>query len=344
MENDERGGFLVWLSQQALPLRIAAFSFFVIAVVGVIFAATGLLYYFNVNNYPRLVPLALVDGVTTREFAQLNAADAYPAALAISETGTLYTGSYMTGAVWRIAPDGSSSEIAGTVDAIGSVISLETAAVDVYVLDHIAPLNSTGAKIWQINDAGISLLHDLPSILNANDLAIDAEGRFYVTDLQSGTIYRIDASGTNAWWQAPSSDYAPAALFYDEGRILISDAVRGEIYAIPTSATDSEAERTLLFATAETVGFNGIVMGSDDIVYAADLLNNQVWEIHLAGNARVLAGNYRGASNLAYDAAKIQLFVNNWDQSWLLPKDFFFMSFNIAPRLPFSIDMIELGE
>lgn len=340
MDNEERG-FVAWLSKQALPLRILAFSLFVLLAVGLIFAATGLLYYFNVANYPRIKPIALEENLITREFVSLPDADSYPAALTVSGSGTLYTGSYVSGAVWQIAPDGTMSEIPNSREQIGSVISLEYSDA-LYVLDNLEALNTGGAKLWRMDETGINLLVDMPDVLQANDISVDDEGRVYIADL-AGKIYRMGSTGLTVWWQVPSADYAPAGLAYANGTIFVSDALRGEIYTIPTNASDTEAERTVLFTSTENVGFNGMSIGADKL-FVADLLNNQVWEIGMDGSARRLAGYYRGSSNVAYDANSNRVFVNNWDQSWLLPKDFFIISFYVEPRLPFSIDMIEFGE
>jgi hypothetical protein len=350
METDERGGFIGWLTKQSLPLRVLAFSLFIVAAVGLIFGLTALLYYFNVSNYPRINPIALAEDVVVAEFATLPDDDSYPAALAVSSSGTLYTGSYLSGVVWRIAPDASMSEVSQSREQIGSVISLEVAADNsLYILDHLEALVNGGAKIWRLDDAGLSLVQAIPSetINQPNDISIDAEGRLYISDLQGGKIFRLDSTGLSVWWEVPSFDYAPAGLDYDAGsdRLLISDALRGEIYAIPTNASDTEAERIVLFDSAEDVGFNGIDLGMNGRLYAADLLNNQVWEIELGlGTDRAIAGYYRGSSTVAYDASSNRLFVNNWDQSWLVPLDYYFISLSFSPRLPFSIDVIDLGD
>jgi outer membrane protein assembly factor BamB len=275
METDEHG-FIARLSKQALPLRILAFSLFVVLAIGLIFAATGLLYYFNVRNYPRIKPVALTESVITQEFVSLPDADSYPAALAVAGDGTLYTGSYVSGVLWQIAPDGSMSEIPNSRGQIGSVISLEYAD-GLYVLDNLEALSSGGAKLWRINETGVNLLQDLPDMLQANDITVDAEGRVYIADL-AGKIYRLDSTGLNIWWQVPSADYAPAGLAYENETIFVSDALRGEIYAIPTNASDTEAERTVLFTSTEAVGFNGMSIGANGKLFVADLLNNQVWE------------------------------------------------------------------
>jgi sugar lactone lactonase YvrE len=349
MESEERRGFIGWLTKQGLPIRIVAFSLFIALAVGLIFGATALLYYINVQNYPRVQPAAFTTDVTVAEFVQLPDEDSYPAALAISPSGTLYTASFVSGAIWRIAPDASLSEVPQSREQIGSVISLESSGDNVlYILDHLEPLQNSGAKIWRLDDSGLSLVQEIDSatILQPNDMTLDAEGRLYISDLQGGKIYRLDESGLSLWWQVPSPDYAPAGLSYDaqNQRILISDALLGQIYAIPTSTTVTEAERVLLFDSAEEVGFNGIALGADGKIYAADLLNNQVWEIDPSiDTARVLASHYRGSSNLVYDASANRLFVNNWDQSWLVPLDYYFISLKVQPRLPFSVDMINLG-
>jgi sugar lactone lactonase YvrE len=342
MEKEERSGFAGWLSKQSLALRILVFSFFVVLAIGLIFAATGLLYYFNVRNYPRIQPVAVAEDVVTTEFASLPDADSYPAALVATADGTLYTGSFVSGVVWQIAPDGSLSEIAGSREQIGSVISLEYAD-GIYVLDQLAALNSSGTKLWRIDANGLSLLHDLPEIAHPNDVTLDDSGRVYISDLQAGIVYRLDEAGLSVWWQAPNNDFAPAGLAHANGRILISDALRGEIFAIPTTASDTEAERATIFASDVELGFNGMSMGANGKLYVADLLNNEVWEMGLDGVGRVLAGYYRGSSNVAYDASRNRIFVNNWDQSWLLPQEFFVISFTVEPRLPFSIDVIEFG-
>ena len=55
-ENKEQTGLILWLSQQALPIRLISFFVFVILIAGAIVGATGGLYYLNVSNFPRLVP------------------------------------------------------------------------------------------------------------------------------------------------------------------------------------------------------------------------------------------------------------------------------------------------
>ena len=48
-----------------------------------------------------------------------------------------------------------------------------------------------------------------------------------------------------------------------------------------------------------------------------------------------LAKDFRGASDLAYDAASERLYVTNWNQ--------FGLGFGTRPQLPFALDVIALS-
>lgn len=347
---DERGGFILYLSQQALPIRILAFVVFVVAVIALIIALTVGLYFFNVNNYPRKIPFALAEDVTVAEYVVFEDTEAYPAALATHE-GTLYTGSYAHGTVWRINPNGDLSEVPTSRDQIGSVIGLDVSSDGtVYVLDHIDPLTNGGAIIWQIVDNTLTQVAQWEAH-NPNDLAVTDDGRVFVVDVNVGHIMLIEAGAPRIWWQAPDEQMEIAGLAYDaaHNRLLASDALQTAIYAFPldTGANDTdavEASREILYQddNAQSLPyFNGLDMSADGRLFVAALGLNEIWTLDLAAQEfTILGANYRGGSDVAYDETSGRLFVNNWDQNWLLPISFIGMDMTLAPRLPFSVDMI----
>ena len=69
-------------------------------------------------------------------------------------------------------------------------------------------------------------------------------------------------------------------------------------------------------------------------VYLALLNWNRVARLE-AGELVMLAKDFRGASDLAYDAARDRLYVTNWNQ--------FGLAFGTRPQLPFAIDVIDLS-
>lgn len=354
-QNDEQSGFILWLSQQALPIRVISFFVFVILIVGLIIGATIGLYYFNVSNFPRLTPFALADNVSVYEFAVLDDEEAYPSAIASASDGTAYTGSYISGAIWQITPDGTVIEMLDTRANIGSVIGIDVASDGtVYVLDHLDPFLAGGAKIWQINADGMSLHAEIAergdiSLLKPNDIVITDEGRIFVLDISLGQILTVDEEGVGIWWQSPDSTYQIAGLGYNalNDSLMISDAVRTAIYEIPVNAENSEAERQIVYVdetTQSPPAFNGLSVGADGTIYVTAFDLNEVWSIEPNTNEfTILANNYRGSSDVAYDSANQRLYVNNWDQSWLIPITLVVFQVDLPPRLPFSIDVIDLN-
>lgn len=352
-QEKEQSGLILWLSQQALPIRVVSFFIFVVLIIGMIIGATVGLYYLNVSNFPRLVPFALADNVRVAEFATLEGEEAYPSAVASTADGTLYTGSYIDGVVWQIDPSGTITEIPDTRAMIGSVIGIDvTEDGTVYVLDHIDAFETGGAKIWQIGANGLQLRADIPergdiSLLKPNDIAVTPDGRIFVLDISLGQILLIDGETLSIWWQSPDSTYQVAGLAYNSmnDSLLITDAVRTAIYEIPVSAENPETERQIIFVDENTQSppaFNGIDIGDDGTVYVAAFDLNEVWSIVPNTNEfTILANNYRGSSDVAYDSANQRLYVNNWDQSWLIPITLVVMQVDLPPRLPFSVDVIE---
>lgn len=352
-QEKEQSGLILWLSQQALPIRVISFFVFVVLIVGLIIGLTVGLYYFNVSNFPRLVPFALAENVRVAEYATLEGEEVYPSALASTDDGTLYTGSYIDGTIWRIDPNGDINEIPDTGTMIGSVIGIDIAEDGtVYILDHLDPFLAGGAKIWQINANGLALRADIDergdiSLLKPNDIAVTPDGRIFVLDIALGQILTLDADEVSIWWQSPDSTYQIAGLAYNPSNdsLLITDAVRTAIYEIPISAENPEAERQIIFAddtTQSPPAFNGIDVNADGTLYVAAFDLNEVWEIVPNSNEfTILANNYRGSSDVAYDRANQRLYVNNWDQSWLIPITLVVIQVDLPPRLPFSIDVIE---
>ncbi|MEO1290363.1 MAG: hypothetical protein AAFV93_21635, partial [Chloroflexota bacterium] len=86
---DDQSGFIMYLSRQSLPIRLTAFFVFIILIVGVIVGITGGLYYANVANFPRLMPIGVAEGTSAEEFTVFTDDEAYPAAVTSSEDGTL---------------------------------------------------------------------------------------------------------------------------------------------------------------------------------------------------------------------------------------------------------------
>ncbi len=305
--------------------------------------------WFVIGSAPRSQSLAVADGVTVSEFAALPDDDAYPAALAIDEAGILYTGSYETGALWSITPAGEVSEILDTRRRIGSITGLDVAPDGaLYILDRIAPLDAKGAIIWRYAEGELSAIAQIPSdetigVQLPDDIAVDRAGNIYVSDRDPARVWRYSRDGQNLgiFWRPPAdTPAAPTGLAYDaEGHaILVSDSARNAVYRLPASLIDlaeTSANAEILFNDEgrSDFGFDGIALTPAGDIYVALLAWNRVARLQ-DGELVMLARDFRGASDLAFDAERDRLYVANWNQ--------FSMGFGTRPQLPFAIDVIEL--
>jgi DNA-binding beta-propeller fold protein YncE len=355
-DNTEQTGLIGRIQQLPQLARVAIFFAGVALVVAALFGLTGFLYLQQVTNIARTEPVSMQEGsVTVEEFITLDDADAYPGALAVAPDGTLYTGSFASGALWATSPDGTVSEVAGSRETLGSISGLDVAMDGtLYILDRLHPLESRGADIYRLLDGTLEQIRSFPArgeneVLSANDIAVDAQGRVYLVDLGGAVVWQIDPAGDTVrrWWQPQADDqstYALAGIAYDaaSGQILVTNATANTIHALPV-ADDNPQATTLYTYTGDTQapGFNGLSTGADGEIYVAALGTNRVARLNLeSGDLTYLAGAFRGSSDVAYDVERERLYVNNWDQRSLLPVQFLFLEIDIDPRLPFSVDVV----
>ena len=251
----------------------------------------------------------------------------------------------------RSVLQGSVREIAGSRERIGSVSGLDIAADGaLYILDRIAPLDVTGAVIWRYADGELALLFEIryDAFLGGvlpDDIAVDADDRIYISD-RLGHILRYSLTGEALgrdrkpyWWFAPCRQKCEVTgISYDpaSNELLIADPADEAIYRVEIS-DDSAGNSRTVYGGAEQrneYGFDGISLTPDGGIYIALLNWNRVARV-VDGELVMLAKDFRGASDVAYDPARGRLYVSNWNQ--------FGLAFGTSPQLPFAIDVIQFG-
>lgn len=321
--------------------RIVVFMLFIGGGLLALLALTAGLALITLNSGGRGQAVSLKDGVTVREFAVLPDNDAYPAAVAVGPDGVVYTGSFVTGAIWSIDSSGRITELPGTRDAVGSVAGLALAADGtLYVVDQedADPL-TTGGLIRRIAPNGeiadFATIDDERGFVLPDDAALDAEGNIYVTDRGRAEVWRFDESGKgHLWWSAPPAEGqirpAPTGLAYDAGNdaLIVSDGNLDIIYRV---FANGSSEILYNHAGREfPPGFDGVTVTPDGVVYVAALSQNGIVALN-GDELEYTAGSFRGASDVDY--FDNQLYVTNFDSfSLVVPA--------VGPRLPFALDVI----
>jgi sugar lactone lactonase YvrE len=331
---------------QRLPRagRIAIFALFMAGGILLIGGVTLGLILLTLNT-GRDQSIALVEGVSVREWAVLPDDDAYPASLAVGTDGTVYTASYVTGAVWSITPDGDLIELPGTRELIGAVSGLALGADGaLYVVDRGSanPL-ALGGEVKRIAPDGTITPFAAPGdergFLLPDDITLDAQGRVYVSDRGRAEVWRFaaDGSGGAVWWTPPEvqtdSNPAPTGLAYDPAydALIITDSNLNTIYRVPVNGGAGEQ----LYRHIEqehAPGLDGVTVAPDGTIYAAALAQNGLVRLHNS-ELEYIAGVFRGISDVAYHDGKI--YAANFDSfSLAVPL--------VRPRLPFALDVVTL--
>ena len=306
--------------------------------------------WFVIGSPPRSQAVAIADGIKVAEFATLPDDDAYPAALAIDADGILYTGSYQTGALWSITSDGAVREIPGSRERIGAVSALDVAPDGaLYILDRVAPLNAEGAVVWRLAGGELASLFEISSEaffggVLPDDIAIDSESRIYISD-RLGHVLRYGQNGEPLgergeayWWHAPCRDDCEiTGIAYDRANeaLLIADPAAEAIYRV--AIADAPGDMSTLLHGAEQkndYGLDGVTVTPSGDIYLALLNWNRVARVE-DGTPVMLAKDFRGASDIAFDGARSRLYVTNWNQ--------FSLAFGTRPQLPFALDVVDLA-
>lgn len=320
---------------------------YLLIIVGVFFLVAAIAVFVAlliINEAARPVGRAVVDTVTVREFAILPDDNAYPAAVAVAPDGTVYTGSYDTGAIWSITPDGVVTEVPNTREIIGAVTGLTVAADGtVYVLDRlVANPRSGGGALWEIADNNLVLEYgemlDDSGFISPDDITTDPAGNVYVSDRGRREVWRFDAEGVGSlWWVPPDAEHngtpvLPTGLAYNPmtDSIIISDSETGWVYSVSLDGQTTEILYENL-AGEGNPGFDGLSVGDDGTIYIAALANREVIALRPDGTLTTLANNFRGVSDVEF--YQDRLYITNFDQrSLVLP--------GIVPQLPFALDVM----
>lgn len=348
---------------QQLPQwqRVLVFFSLVVLVIAFFGGLTLFAIVQSATSTPRTESFAILDDeVSVSEFAALPDDDAYPSALTLGTDGTLYTGSYVSGAVWAIDAEGNVREIEDTRDTIGSVMALSMSPDGaLLVLDHINFAGSQGGIVWRLipGEAPEELI-SLPvqengRIVFYDDIAVDVEGNIFISERVLDRIWRIAPDGSDAsiWWTSPpvagEDQYEPAGLAYDASRnaIIVTDSLIHAVYRIPIDADDPQSATEELYRytfSSEPPGFDGVDVTDNGDIYVSALGQNRVGRVE-DGRLVYIAGGFRGASDLAYDASRQAMYVSNWDQYSLGDVSFLFLTIDTQPRLPFAVDVIQFN-
>ena len=235
------------------------------------------------NAVPKVSPVKLFDA-SNGEF---------PEGLAFDKVGNMYVSVSSLGQIWKIKPDGSEKLLLTIPPAGGSMafgLALD-ARGDVYATFAFNP-DTRG--VYRIDHkSGIAQrIPGTENILWANGLSFDDKGNLYVTDSQSGAIWRIKPNGSAKIWLQNGlleglgqiTGFPPVGangIAYYHDSLYVANTEKGLLVRVPILKGGIAGKPVVVADDAELYGLDGITLDIHGNVYGALVLQSELVKIDL---------------------------------------------------------------
>jgi sugar lactone lactonase YvrE len=291
----------------------------------------------------RKEPFPAQEGIIVETLVKLPGDRAYPEAVTLGTDGYLYSGSFCTGELWRISPQGKLETWlkAGSGIAAVSGMAFDSDGI-LYVVDHgnCDPRHSVSSIKRVLPDKTVESWGEVNEDVILNGLTFDANGVLYATDTQRGEVLTFDEQGSAAvWWELPSepNDALPTGITYDPNNnaLVIADSGNGIIYRVAIGEDGQAGVVQTLFERSQRA-LDGLTLDDQGRVIFTSFDDDRILRLEPTGETTILARDFRDPSDVVYQAGRI--YVTNFDGVSLAP----FISLILDPSLPFTIDVIDL--
>jgi len=291
----------------------------------------------------RSIPVAVQPDVTVQTLVELEGDRAYPEAITIGPDGFLYSGSFCTGKIWRISPEGDLENWLEADSGVNAAFGMAFAPDGTLIVvdrEDCDPRRSTSRLVRITPDGSVDEWSRENTGQILNGLAFDADGRLYATDSQNGTVLVFDEDGVSSiWWELPDSgdEPLPTGIAFDaeHNALIIADSNNGVIFRVPIE-DESAGQPEVLFEDTQRA-LDGLTFDDEGQIIFTAINTGEVIRLGEDGSVTTLARDFREPSDVAYLDGRI--YVTNFDSVSLAP----IISILIDPSLPFTIDVIEIN-
>ncbi len=193
---------------------------------------------------------------------------AFPESITSTADGTLYVGSIVEGGIWQVAPGAAEatpwieSAAHGTRSIFGVLAdersgTLWACSNDMSWAGIASPGEGPGSKLmgFDLATRGLKSTAALPGAQPfCNDIAVDADGRVYASDILASRVLRLtpDGEGFEVWaadaqlQPEPNEPGVDGLEFGSDGALYLTTYGKGELFRIAVMADGSAGEVTRL--------------------------------------------------------------------------------------------------
>lgn len=150
-----------------------------------------------------------------------------------------------------------------------------------------------------------------------NDLAMDADGNIFISDLAGSSIYKMNERGEIEEWLSSPDLEKPNGLYVTPEAILVAawgDNQDGNILQVDRST--KEISRI----TTKGIGnMDGIQVKGDGEYYVSDWATGKIYTVDMEGNLKEVITSEKSSGDILYlrDDEKLYLPMNHQNELWI---------------------------
>lgn len=279
-------------------------------------------------------------GQDKRAEVHLRGESFYPEGVAASKNGTLYVGSYSTGAIDRVPPgsDRALPFIPAPVGLSAAGLLVDDATDSLWACMNDAAGAKPGVvKRYDLKTGKETGSFAAPAGTIVNDMALDAAGNLYVTESTIKTIFRLRPGGSalEAWAQSEAfggGDITLNGIAFDgKSSLYTVKYMTHELYRVPIGQNGAAGEPVRIEVVPPVEFPDGIKAVDDKTFVVAE---NDVGKLSLVKVSGKQATKTVIASKLAEPTTLAVVGPNVWVVEGQLS---FFFGLPGAPTLPFRL-------
>jgi sugar lactone lactonase YvrE len=225
-----------------------------------------------------------------------------PEGIAIDHDGSIYVTLSPRGEIRRIAPDGSQSTVAQLSPpgvGFGPLGLAFDRDGDLYAA--VATFDPASSGVYRVGADGTKQrIAGSSAMVLPNAIAFDAQGRMYVTDSATGSIYRSIGDGPfELWLQSPQFTgdgsfgfgvpLGANGIAYRQGSLYVAVTEKGRIMRIPLGSGGTAGTPRVVAEGPQLVGADGLAFDVRGNLYIAANAQNKLIRLSPAGTIQTLA-------------------------------------------------------
>ncbi|WP_108681315.1 SMP-30/gluconolactonase/LRE family protein [Methyloceanibacter sp. wino2] len=157
--------------------------------------------------------------------------------------------------------------------------------------------------VIDIGTGEISKVYEAPDAKFLNDIAVDKDGRVFISDTLTNTIYALDGDAFGVWLRSAELA-APNGLYPDDGRLIVASWGKGEMMSAKPDhlrTVDLDSKEIANLGDGTPIGnLDGLAPDGAGDFLVTDWVAGALFRVQPSGKAERLLDLNQGTADLFY--------------------------------------------